>query len=300
MFFVYLTLLFCLLPAAAFAWGPGTHLDIALEVLKHAAWAVPLVKKLLEKHPEEFIYGAVSPDIIVGKKYAGAIHHCHNWSIGKLILEEARTDLEKASAWGYLTHLAADTVAHNCFVPFKIIQSYPNRSLGHVYWEMRYDIHVPESSWRELAHVIRHNFSPFDHLLNRVLKKTLFSFRTNKKIFNSILILHKMKQLRFGLKTYAKASRWALHDEDVVYFRKLVLETVRDFLKHPEKATCLTADPAGRRKLKYAMETSRMLRKENWEGSPRFVARVRQKLEEGLFEPSVLLPNLAEEILHRR
>lgn len=299
MFFVYLTLLFCLLPAAAFAWGPGTHLDISLEVLKHAAWAAPTIQRLIEKYADEFIYGSVSPDIIVGKKYAGAIHHCHNWQIGHLILEEAKTDFEKASAWGYLTHLAADTVAHNYFVPFKIIHSYSNRTLGHAYWEMRFDIHVPEDSWHELEHVIRHDYFPFDHLLERVLKKTLFSFRTSKKIFNSILILHKMKQLRFGLKTYAKASRWALVREDVGHFRKLTMEAVREFLKNPEKARCLAADPAGTRKLKYAAEISKSLRK--WRGGKpgRFIARVQQKLEEGLFDPSVLLPSLSEELLER-
>src|SRR3990167_3174343 len=148
LFIVYFILLLLLTPAMVYAWGPGTHLEIAMTVLANSVWAAPAIRKLIQAFPSEYIYGNVSPDIIVGKKYAGAIHHCHNWAIGKLILEEAKTDSERASAWGYLTHLAADTVAHNYFVPVKIIQSFPNRSLGHVYWEMRGDIHVPENSWR--------------------------------------------------------------------------------------------------------------------------------------------------------
>lgn len=307
MLFVYLTFLFFLLsPAEAMAWGPGTHLDISLEVLKHAALCLPAIKKLIEKYSDEFIYGSVSPDIIVGKKYAGAIYHCHNWSMGKLILEESKTDHERASAWGYLTHLAADTVAHNYFVPYYTIKSFPARTLGHPYWEMRYDIHVPESSWHALAHVIRHNYHPFDHLLERVLKKTLFSFSTNKKIFNSILILHKMKQLRFGLKTYARASRWALNHHEVQYFRHLVMEIVWGFLKNPEKARCLQTDPAGTRKLKYAQEMSLLLRKWRRSGkinegsSNRFVEKVREKLRLSLFDSRATLPNLSEEFLHPR
>lgn len=299
MFFVYITfLLFLLSPENAFAWGPGTHLDISLEVLKNAALLLPAVKKLLEKYPDEFIYGSVSPDIIVGKKYAGAMHHCHNWSMGKLILEESKTDFERASAWGYLTHLAADTVAHNYFVPYKIIHSFPNRSLGHVYWEMRYDIHVPDESWLELEHVIRHNYTPFDHLLERVLKKTLFSFSTNKKIFNSILILHKMKQLRFGLRTYASASRWALRPENVKHYRALVMEVIWDFLKNPEKAKCLSADPSGQRKLLYANKVSKQLRKLirsrklDEKGANHFVAKIRESLFKSLFEPDYSLPAL--------
>lgn len=283
-------------PPPAMAWGPGMHLDISLEILRHLALCLPAVKKLIEKHPDEFIYGSVSPDIVVGKNYAGAIYHCHNWSIGKLILEEAKTDLERAAAWGYLTHLAADTVAHNYLVPLKLIQTFRNRTLGHAYWEMRFDIFVPETSWRQLEHVIRHNYAPFDHLLERVLKKTLFSFRTNKKIFNSILILHKMKQLRFGLKTYARASRFVLTKEEVKHFRSLAMEAVFDFLKQPEKGRCLVADPAGTRKLLYAAEISRQLRntvktrKMGKEQVEAFLVQVKAGLLESLFDSGRFLP----------
>lgn len=300
MAFIFLSIIVFLIldPSPAFAWGPGTHLNLSLEILKNAALCWPVIRRLIEKYPNEFIYGSVSPDIVVGKKYAGAIHHCHNWSIGKLILEESKSDSERASAWGYLTHLAADTVAHNYFVPYEIIRSFPNRTLGHAYWEMRYDIFVPERSWLELGHVIRHRYTSFDHLLERVLKKTLFSFSTNKKIFNSILILHKMKQLRFGLKTYAKASRWVLTQRDADHFRALVRETIFDFLKNPEKARCLTADPAGTRKLKYANEISLKLRKGRRRGTVsekethEFVEKTRHKLHHTLFDSSLSLPSI--------
>lgn len=299
--FVYVTffvLAFFLDPTPAFAWGPGMHLEIALTVLKHIVWCAPAIRNLIQTYPAEYIYGNVSPDIIVGKKYAGAMHHCHNWSIGKLILEEAKTNMDRASAWGYLTHLAADTVAHNYFVPFKLIQSYPNRSLGHVYWEMRFDLYVPEEYWKELNQVIQHDYHSFDHLLDRVLKKTLFSFSTNKRIFNSILIVHKLKQLRFGLKTYARASRWALTPKRVQHYKELVWKTVEDFLTHPEKAKCLQADPAGTRKLQYANDLKRELRKKmrrngHKEGTLEpFLATVERSLEKSLYDPNVTLPKL--------
>ncbi|MDO8527063.1 MAG: zinc dependent phospholipase C family protein [Deltaproteobacteria bacterium] len=297
MIFVYSTFFLVALlldPATVHAWGPGMHLDIALTVLQHATWALPAVRKIITAYSDEFIYGAVSPDIITGKKYAGAIHHCHNWSIGKMILKEAKTDAERASAWGYLVHLSADTVAHNYFVPFKIIRSFPTRALSHAYWEMRYDIFVPEKSWRELDHVVQHNYKPFDYLLERVLKKTIFTFRTNKRIFNSILILHRMKKLRFGLKTYAKVSRWELPEKDVKHYRELVFVTVKDFLEHPDQARCLQADPAGQRKLAYAAETrkelKRLSRKLGEKKTEKFLAEVKQKFEKSLFDEAVVLP----------
>lgn len=295
MIFVHLTFLI-LAPSVAHAWGPGTHLDIALTVLQHAAWFLPAARKLIEAHRDEFIYGAVSPDIIVGKKYAGAIYHCHNWSIGKRILKEAKTDAERAAAWGYLTHLAADTVAHNYFVPFKMIRSFSTRSLSHAYWEMRYDVYVPEKCWRELDHVVQHDYKPFDYLLERVLKKTIFTFRTAKRIFNSILILHRMKQLRFGLRSYAKVSRWTLPAEDVKRYRALFMGAVSDFLSHPEEAPCLKADPAGRRKLAYAAEMRKSLKrlapKLGKKKVDKCLAEIKKKLEEGLFDENVVLPKV--------
>ncbi|OGQ46800.1 MAG: hypothetical protein A3H42_03515 [Deltaproteobacteria bacterium RIFCSPLOWO2_02_FULL_46_8] len=297
---VYLTLLaFFATPSIAFAWGPGTHLDIALTVLQYGAWVLPALRSLLQTYRDEFIYGSVSPDIVVGKKYAGAIHHCHNWSIGKLILEEAQTDMERAAAWGYLTHLAADCIAHNYFVPYKMIVSYPNRSISHIYWEMRYDLYVPEAYWKQIKHVTQGDYSDFDRLLERVLKKTLFSFKTSKRIFNSILIVQKMRQLRFGLKTYAKASQWELKEKEVKYFRELFFDTVKDFLHHPEEAKCLKADPAGLRKLLYANEMRAQLKRAEQEGVSqkqiqKFIETIRQKLEKGLFDPTITLPSIQD------
>ncbi len=300
MVLLFITVLFFILaPTSVYAWGPGTHLDIALTVLQHAAWIAPAMRALIETYPQEYIYGSVSPDIISGKKYAGAIYHCHNWSIGKLILEEAKTDMERAAAWGYLTHLAADCVAHNYFVPFKMIKSFRHRSLSHIYWEMRFDLHVPDQRWKEINQVIRHDYVPFDHLLERVLKKTLFSFRTNKRIFNSVLILQKLKQLRFGLRTYAKISRWIFTNKEVKPYRDLMMETVRNFLENPDKARCLKADPSGMRKLAYAIEIRKQLRwavrqKVAAKKIDKFVELIQTKLKQGLFDPSVALPHIQE------
>lgn len=297
-YFTLLAIVFILDPVSAHAWGPGTHLDIALTILQHSVWAMPAIRALIESFPEEYIYGSVSPDIINGKKYAGAIHHCHNWSIGKLILEEASTDMERAAAWGYLTHLAADCVAHNYFVPFKMIESFRHRSLSHIYWEMRFDLHVPDKCWREIKKVIRNDYTPFDHLLEKVLKKTLFSFRTNKRLFNSILILQKMKQLRFGLKTYAKVSRWQFNPKEVKDYHQLMMETVKDFLAHPEKARCLKAEPSGMRKLAYASEMRKHLRSARRKVSAKkidqFVALIHDRLKKGVFDPTVQLPGIQE------
>jgi len=45
----------------------------------------------------------------------------------------------RAFAFGYLAHLAADTVAHNYFVPRQLAVTSSTSSLGHSYWESRFE-----------------------------------------------------------------------------------------------------------------------------------------------------------------
>lgn len=290
---VYLILVNLLVPSIAYAWGPGTHLEIALYALAHAPAALPVIRDLMRRHPAEFIYGSVSPDITQGKKFAGYKHHCHNWDIGRMILEEAATDTERAAAYGYLTHLAADTVAHNYYVPFKMIRSYSTRSLSHIYWEMRFDLHVPDLAWEKMPQIIRSDFTEFDHLLNRVLKKNLFTFGTNKKIYNTILNLQKMKRLRGTLKTYARKSHWTLKEEQVEHYKNLTFKVVEEFLSQFGKARCLIADPAGLRKQAYALALRRKMKRTRGI-TPPVLEKIRKALLASLFDPNILLPDLEE------
>ena len=66
----------------------GTKVEIAATAIAKASVAIPPIRALLKKFPDDFIYGASAPDIILGKKLAGYLHHCHNWRMGWLILNE--------------------------------------------------------------------------------------------------------------------------------------------------------------------------------------------------------------------
>jgi hypothetical protein len=234
------------MPTVAFAWGPGVHLELAVHCLDRVAIAAPVLADLLTRFPNEFIYGSVSPDIFLSKMRAGYLFHCHNWRMGRLLLEEAKTDRLRASVYGYLVHLAADVVAHNYFVPYKTIRSYNARVVvPHPYWEMRFDLTVPRSAWDAVPDILKGDYQEFDALLERVLKKTLFSFKTSKRIFKSILVVQKIKQLQTGLRQYAKQSRLPLNEARIVHFRRLVDKSVYGFLRSPENAPCLQGDPTG-------------------------------------------------------
>ena len=303
MLFVYATILaliVLLVPDVAYAWGPGMHVEVAMKALANLSWAVPVIAGLAERFPDAFLYGASSPDIIVGKKYAGYLHHCHNWRMGWLILNESKTERQRAAAYGYLMHLASDIVAHNYYIPVKIVRSYEARMLSHAYWEMRFDLGVADEAWDRLAQIGELEIEEFDEILERVLRKTLFSFATNKRIFSTILIFHKMRTLRKSLRLYAKQSRFDIHEENRQHYGDLTMEAARDFLAHPDSCACLDVDPAGLGRLAYAQNLRRRMRSMLKSGlmvpkqAETLVGLVREQLALGLYRPEMVLPDVVD------
>lgn len=287
-------------PSDAFAWGPGTHVDLAMNALCASTAIAPFIRDLIMKYPEAFIYGMASPDIVVGKKYSGYLHHCHNWRMGWLILHEAEDDMQRAAAYGYLSHLAADVVAHNYFIPVKIVRSYDARLLTHTYWEMRFDLDVADEVWDKLKMVTEFEIREFDGLLERVLSKTLFSFSTNKRIFNSILILQKMRSLRASLMLYASKSRFGIEKENRLHYFDMALESVLNFMSNPEKAVCLEADPTGDKKISYAKALRRrmrdMIEREimTRRDADKLVNLTKESLAVGLYRPDIPQPDVTD------
>lgn len=303
---VSLALVIIFSPSDAHAWGPGMHVETALYAIANIGLAAPFIRKLIQRFPDAFIYGTASPDIVLGKKFAGYIHHCHNWRVGWLVLHEAKTDRERAAAYGYLTHLAADVVAHNYFIPAKIIRSYRTRLLSHTYWEMRFDLGVSDEVWDRLKIITKMDAEDFDTLLERVLRKTIFSFSTNKRIFNSILKLQKMKGMRKSLQAYAKRSRFGIEGGNREHYVELVREAVMDFLSHPESAEVLAVDPAGLSRLTYAKNLRRRMREMiqigmfSHEEADKLVELAREGLAMGLYRPDMMLPDVVDVLGERK
>jgi len=278
----------------AFAWGPITHLDYASACLQNLGSFAPHIKLLLSRFPYDFLYGALAADITIGKAYVNYIYNCHNWQVGFLILHEAEDDRQRACAYGYLSHLAVDIISHNYFVPYKTILSYPTRLLGHVYWEMRFDARRPRSVWNLAKRLSRMRFPHNDDLFQRILKRTLFSFKTNKRIFNSVLILHKFRHWKTMMEKVHEVSRFRLSDTDIEEFYQLALGSALSLLKDPEKAPCTRVDPTGADKLFYATEMRRELRKLTRKGviavpdAETFLTKVRESLRESIYHPKAL------------
>jgi hypothetical protein len=93
----------------AAAWGLQTHLYLAQQALPAAA---PACAALV-------LAGACLPDLALAGRFLGtpAFRRTHQWSTLRRVAASPRSDEEQALATGYATHLLADVVAHNEFVP---------------------------------------------------------------------------------------------------------------------------------------------------------------------------------------
>ena len=269
-------------------------MQLGAQVLANPGMLPSDLAALLALHPKDFLYGCLAPDITVGKKYTHYLLNCHRWGIGKTLLKEAETDHQKACAYGYLCHLAADTVAHNYYVPYKIIRSFPTITMKHTYWEMRFEAFVEKDIW-ELARIIcRADRRANDVLLRNVLTTTLFSFGTSKRIFNSIMVLSRMERLQKVVQTLSQKSRYQLAEADRDEYMQLSREAIFDFLGNPGNSKFLSVDPTGekalsaadglRKSMRLRYKSGFMSKQEGFEE----VELLRSTLRESLHEPALL------------
>ena len=258
-YIILLTILFIFIPSDAFAWGPATHLELGTRILDNLFLISPGISEILRLHPYDYLYGCMNADIVIGKGLMDRQRHCHNWNIGFDILKKAEEGHQKAFAYGYLSHLAADTIAHNYFVPIKIVTTFSTMTLRHVYWELRFDSAVEESVWSLMRRFANTSNNEHDMMLECTLGDTPLSFKTNKTIFTSILFVHRMEQWRKMINALSIRSKWVLSKDEREAFFLLSLGAAIDFLNEPDTAPCLQEDPTGRAKLLRARTLRREL-----------------------------------------
>ncbi len=248
-------------PGEAHAWGPVTHLIHGSQILENLSSLSPALQEILGRHRLPYLYGCIAADIIHAKKYTRSLYtHCHCWPVGWQIVESAANEREEAFAWGYLSHLAADGHAHNDFVPVQLVVSFESRTLRHIYWEARFDAAQRRDRWRLIRNVLRHSFADCDRLVERVVERTLFSFRTNKRIFDSVMALQQAEQWQLMVRGLGERSRYPIAAHEVERFNGLCTATIGDLLLRGRHSACQAVDPTGREALARATTLRRKLR----------------------------------------
>lgn len=249
-------------PHDAYAWGPLAHLDFSSAALGQLGAASAALRVLLTKCASDFLYGSLAADIIVGKNLARYAVHCHNWKVGWKVFEQAKGEPQQAFALGMLSHLAADTVAHNYYVPYKTVEGYPTRGTGHAYWELRYDQRLDASLWQVARKISTASFRRHDEFLEQALVDScVIPFGVSKKLFNQLLFAARMKKYQGMSAMVARDSaHLPLTHEEVADTRKLAVEQIVGMITDGESSRANGADPTGGRNLHLAVKLRQQLR----------------------------------------
>ncbi len=226
MFILLLLAGFFLIPSAAFAWGPMTHMYLGNEILSCAPLLPAGIFALLKKHKQDFLYGNVMADIILGKKYLPDDKSSHSWEVGLKLLDQAKAWPERAFAYGYLAHLAADTVAHETLTD-------ELGNMGHTWIELKADSLIDKAYWLQTVTISKKVRKRSDLLLENSLDRYLFSFKTNRRIYKSFIFLSLLnKKRRRGVD---RALIHELHEESIA--------RMLDLLQHGTESAVLTKNP---------------------------------------------------------
>lgn len=257
-----------LAPAALWAWGPGVHMAIGNHILENlpllATALAPALVKTLAAQAEAFLYGSLSADIFIGKGSRRKPRHSHNWATGRAILVGAMPDglaqlaedpvaqRRAAYAYGYLAHLAADTVAHNYYVPTMLGLTSGGGKVSHVLVELRADWEVKWSRV-QAARLFQPGLRDADRQLLAATQRQPLPFLLKKQIYKRGFILGKrqaMERPLDNLRRVFSARDLAFpgplcHRDFCHEMLDLSLAVTLDLLQDPERALALAFDPIG-------------------------------------------------------
>ncbi len=232
---------------SAWAWGPGVHTATALGVLADLQSILPCIAEAIRSFPREFIYGCLAADFFVGKGSRSASKHPHNWQGGFAFLEGAKDDRERSFAYGFLSHLSADVVAHNIYLPEVIARNRETYIGGHFYAEILADYTVGPGYLRFARALLTQDMAECDHLIKAIASEGGRKMKARKGLFKG--------SMRFS--GYFFTTRDMLGQRGMDYHARnaisvsvaLSCEMVKDFLSRPFSAPCTMIDPLGPRNL---------------------------------------------------
>jgi Zinc dependent phospholipase C len=248
-------------PTAAHAWGPLAHLGFSAQALGQLGAVPGPTRSLLSEFANEFLYGSLAADIVVGKNLAPFVYHCHNWKVGFNVRRAARGAAEEAFALGFLAHLAADTVAHNYFVPYQTVASFHRPRTGHAYWELRYDQRQDPDLSKVARRVSARAYRDHDALLQRAMPHaSVLPFQLSKGLFGSLLASARHARFQtFSRRVLAPHRHLPLEDDLVEETNALAVQAILGLLREGERSEAARADATGGRNLLLAGRLRREL-----------------------------------------
>lgn len=229
----------------AWAWGPAVHIGLGSTVLGQLGLLPAAVAALLGKHAIAYLYGNIAADVVFAKRLSRVKQSCHHWSTGFRLVDSAQSEPARAFAYGYLSHLAADTVAHGKYVPHQILVSNSAVNFGHLYWELRADATMEAPTWRTLESVIRQNHAEHHALLAEHMRDTFLSYAANRRLFDVMNALAIRRTFRRSMDVVSRCSRWYLSPALMEGYRQECVDRIHSILTDGSDSALLHEDPNG-------------------------------------------------------
>ncbi len=252
----------------AFAWGPATHVGLASDLLQHLSVLPAAVAAVLARNRIAFIYGNIAADIVFAKRLSRVRQFCHHWSTAFGLSEAAGGDQDRAFAYGYLSHLAADTVAHGKYVPRQIALSECSVNFGHFFWELRADAFGTDADWRTLDLVLNDDHTPHHEALEQRLTGTFLPYELNRLLFDRMNAVTLRESFRRSVNVWNRRSRWYLCPDLVHGYRAESLDRMFTILSEGARSALLREDPNGTSALMHLRVRRREARRLKRRGLP--------------------------------
>ena len=250
--FLIFSVVLLLFSSSALAWGPAIHTVIACNIIDDVGSMLPMISSVIKSFPLEYIYGSMAADFFIGRGQKKKDGHSHNWETGFSLLNEAGNERDAAYAYGFLSHLAADVVAHNYFVPSHINRKSTLKKVGHLYSEAVADRLVGPFYMRIASDVLSMDRLGCDKLLQSAVKRSRYGLKAKRHIFTrTVKISEYLYCLPNVLQNMGKSGEKIPHD-NIIFMIGLSLKLVRDLLSNPDSSPCLSHDPIGARNIKKA------------------------------------------------
>lgn len=247
----------------AFAWGPAIHTVISCSILDGLGNILPQIAGILKQFPLEYIYGNLAADFFIGKGNKRKEGHSHNWEAGFSILGEADSEREAAYAYGFLSHLAADVVAHNYFVPDLIYRFIMMKKLGHFYSEAIADKSAGSFYLKMAADVLSSKHPECDKMLKAAVLANGNGLKAKRHIFTQSVrvsdYLYDSPQFTF----IYNHLRYRIPADYIKTMIALSNKLVKDLLSNTGSSKCLSHDPIGEDNLRKASQNGLISRIRN-------------------------------------
>lgn len=238
LFKLILIISFLLLPALAFAWGPLTHIYLGNELYSLGSLLPAGILETIRRYRKDFIYGNIMADIIVGKKYLPDHKNSHNWDFAFDLLSITETKQQEAFVYGYMSHLAADTIAHNIYTADK-------KNIGHTLLEIKADCIIDKKYWQQAREIDYRIQIRNDIFLKNSLERFIFSFKTNKRILKGMVFLTICYPERVGDFIDKNFVTYLPVRETIEKLHQESLDKMIDLFQNWEKSEVVKINPSG-------------------------------------------------------